>query len=102
MQPNEKIHIYTEEDLIGYLTEWFELMIEIEKEMENLVALSIEYPNFKNKWIEFGDLCEGISDLVDIAIDNLQHFSSFKHISSMKEEKERACKLFRSFSLHEK
>ena len=102
MQPNEKVHIYTEDDLIGNLTEWFELMIDIEKEMEELAALSIEYPNFKNKCSEFGELWEGISDLVDMAIDNLQHFASFKHISTMKEEKDKAFKLFRSFSLHEK
>lgn len=39
MQPNNKIHIYTEDDLINYLSKTFDLMGEIEKEMVDLVQL---------------------------------------------------------------
>lgn len=101
MQPNEKIHLYKEDDLVGYLSECFDLMIVIEKEMSEMVGLSVDYPNFKDKWVEFGSLCDSIRELVDIAIDNLTHFSSFKHLSSLKEERERADSMLRSFSLVE-
>lgn len=56
MQPNEKIHLYKEDDLIGFLSECFDLMIEIEAEMKQLVGISVEYPNFKDKCNEFGNL----------------------------------------------
>jgi hypothetical protein len=99
MQPNEKIHLYKEEDLIGYLTEWFDLMNDIEQEMIELVGISIDYPNFKEKWTEFKTLCEGIADLLDIAIDNLRHFQSFKSIANLIHERERATCMLRSFSI---
>ena len=65
------------DDLIGYLSEWFDLMIDIEKEMVELLKINVEYPNFAEKCSEFKSLCEGIADLVDIAIDNL-HFKYTK------------------------
>lgn len=102
MQPNEKIHLYKEDDLIGYLGECFDLMISIESEMTELSKIPDTYPNFKEKCNEFGTLCEGISDLVDIAIENLQHFSSFKRLSSLKEERAKAETFLRSFSISDK
>lgn len=56
MQPNEKIHVYTEEDLIGYLSECFDLMIDIEKEMSKLLEIPTDYNKFKTKCAEFGEL----------------------------------------------
>jgi hypothetical protein len=98
MQPNEKIHLYKDDDLVGYLNRCFDLMSEIEKEMAVLVKLS-DYPNFKEKCTEFGNLCDGIREFVNIAIDNLQHFSSFKRIKDLIEERDRGTLILRSLSI---
>jgi len=74
-------------------------MIDIEKEMIELLKINVEYPNFAEKCSDFKGLWEGIADLVDIAIDNLQHFNSFKNIKTLIMERERASILLRSFSI---
>lgn len=48
MQPNEKIHLYDDDDLVNYLSQCFDLMAEVDQEMGELVKIS-DYPNFKEK-----------------------------------------------------
>ena len=98
MQPNEKIHLYTDDDLINFLTKIFDLMGEIEKEMVTLIKIA-DYPNFKEKCEEFSGLCEEIKEVVDIAIDNLQHFSSFKRLNDLKIERDRGTVIMNKFSI---
>ncbi|CAI2383957.1 unnamed protein product [Moneuplotes crassus] len=93
MQPMEKIHVYTEDDLIRYLRLSFDLIVEVDKEMGGLVKMS-NYPNFGEKCDEFKRLCVDIKELVNISVDNLAHFSSFSRFDELKQERDRAEDVF--------
>ncbi|CAI2383830.1 unnamed protein product [Moneuplotes crassus] len=93
MQPNEKIHVYNDDDLIHYLHQIFDVMAEIEQEMNELVKIT-DYANFKEKCEEFATLCDTIKTVVDICIDNLQHFTDFKRLSDLKEQRDKGTFIF--------
>lgn len=76
-------------------------MVDTEKEMQELLKLNVDYPNFQTKCNDFEKLCTDIHDIVGIAIDNLQHFTTEEYSNNLKEEHNRAVSLFRSYSIIE-
>ncbi|CAI2384024.1 unnamed protein product [Moneuplotes crassus] len=89
MQPLQKTHVYSEDNLIEYLTQNLNLIAEIDSELRDLVEMS-NYPNFKQKCAEFSKLCEDIKEIINLSFDNLDHFSSFNRLDDLKEQRDRA------------